>query len=126
MFSSRPPFSDDPEPYTHLTRGGRTSSSHGGTGYFRNVYEPRKKCDRPQHNPANGVLVLFRKQRGPWAPLHAHIDGFLNGIRRLAGDFTIAEIEHADRVLRRLRTMIRHAAIEELLALDYDATDKEN
>jgi len=113
MFASRPRFNDDPEPFIQYVD--------------HRVHCPRPEFDRPQHNPTNGVLALFRKQRGPWAPLYAHIDGFRNGIRRLASEgFTIAEIEHADRVLRRLRNLIRSAAIEELLTLDYDTTDKEN
>lgn len=60
--------------------------------------------------PVNRVLVLFRKQLSPVVPLNLHIHGFLNGITRLASEgFTIAEIDHARKVLTRLATLTKEA-----------------
>ena len=51
----------------------------------------------------NRVLALFRRQRTPLIPIHGHAVGCLNGITRLASEgFSVAEIDHARRVLRLL------------------------
>ena len=52
---------------------------------------------------ANRVIAHFRKQRTPLIPTPAHARGFLNGIDRLWSEgFSLAEIDHARRVLIRL------------------------
>lgn len=59
LFSSRPPFNDDPEPY-------RDPDSHARRTGFPGIYahewdhSPRPEYDRPQHNPTNPILTEFR------------------------------------------------------------------
>lgn len=111
MFSSRRPFNRDPKPFIHLAGGGRTSSPVGGTGYFRNIYDPREKYGRPQNNSTNPVLTAFRRQiamqedEGGFTGLAAEANYWLDmdedeGVDR--GGVTPAHIDHARKVLARL------------------------
>lgn len=59
-----------------------------------------------QHNAPNPVLTLFRKQRIAAIPIRSHALGFLNGITRLISEgFSVAQIDHARRVLTRLAAL---------------------
>lgn len=68
MFSSRPPFNDDPAPYV-VTLTKRTPFSNpmttGSVDEFlredERVHDPRPQYERPQHNPTNPILVYARK-----------------------------------------------------------------
>lgn len=108
MFSSRPPFNDDPKPYVTYADDRRTDvrskewdiQSDGATEYVR-VFDPRPELDRPRYNPTNPILTKFREipegSREPWRT------GFLNAAKHQrfaawSGD----EVEHAVRVLSRV------------------------
>lgn len=113
----------DPEPYIHTASGQRGPSRYVG-GWSDAILAPRVEMipsrhifhGKPGHRidtgrvwprpPVNEVLVLFRRQLLPLVPLEAHIHGFLSGITRLASEgFTVAEINHARRVLKRLAAL---------------------
>lgn len=116
MFSSKPPFNDDPEPLVHAS-GKRTPTfsyyfefEPGESGPFGKIatasLDPRPEFDRPQHNPTNTALVHFRQLHGkkPAAELAnaaAHWSASLHDMR-IAGAYTADEEDHARRVLARL------------------------
>lgn len=71
QFSSRPPFNDDPLPWTDP----RGENRHGPYGGWSSEYAPRPEFDRPQHNPTNPILTEFRKcaaEHGDAPRLAAH------------------------------------------------------
>lgn len=95
--------SRDPLPYVDPATGNQLDAGAAQTErYYGRVMEwaPRPEFARP---PVNLVLVHFRAQLSPVIPLRLHVRGFLNGITRLVSEgFSIAEIEHARKVLMRL------------------------
>lgn len=60
LFSSRPPFNDDPEPWV-IPNGYRYAGLNEGEAMFGGImFSPRPEYDRPQHNPTNPILTEFR------------------------------------------------------------------
>lgn len=59
LFSSRPPFNDDPFPY--ISSHGSRHAFPGTLGGERLVLDPRPEYERPQHNPTNPILTEFRR-----------------------------------------------------------------
>lgn len=57
LFSSRPPFNDDPEPY--LSGVGSRHATNLNLPIWT-YYAPRPQYNRRQHNPTNPVLTEFR------------------------------------------------------------------
>lgn len=99
----RPEFTQtrDPEPW--ITRQSYTHTDR--YRYAENVNGVLEWLPRHEEfdTPVNGVLDLFRRQRTRLIPTRAHAEGFLSGIDRLLSEgFTVAEVSHARRVLRRL------------------------
>lgn len=114
LYSSRPPFNDDPAPLVHPS-GKRTPafSYHfefepGESGPFGKIaqatFDPRPEFDRPQHNPTNPVLTWARD---------VGIDVALDEVRFSSGSYmvgswvddqqvTVRHVIHARRVLERL------------------------
>lgn len=111
MYSSRPPFNDDPEPWVDEF-GGRFGYALSGDEHL-----PRPEFDRPQHNPTNPILELFRKYaaRRESAPhLAAHwTKSDVMWSEMCLKDFSVidepigtpAQEEHARRVLTRLANL---------------------
>ncbi|SJN43752.1 hypothetical protein FM104_12905 [Microbacterium esteraromaticum] len=120
LFSSRPPFNNDPQPWRAQDFTGRTydhrvadengapaSAARLRMGY---IHDPRPEYARTQHNPSNPILVQTRSDIS-LAPGAAHeiIAAQLDLLN--AGDdywnldvVTGEHIEHARRVLIRLIT----------------------
>lgn len=111
MFSSRPPFNDDPEPYIQYVD--------------HRVYDPRPEFDRPQTNPTNTLLHHFRMidaGRGEYEDWLRDIDenphvwvrrpGHGLMARSMVG-YTDEEIDHARRVLARLANLAKEPKHED-------------
>jgi hypothetical protein len=68
MFSSRPPFNDDPYPNVWNGHSPRNQMRVDTDMYRRGApynhesysYKPRPEFGRPQHNPTNPILEWFR------------------------------------------------------------------
>lgn len=108
LFSSRPPFNDDPWPY--IAPGG-SRHAHPGTINFgeRLVYNPRPEFDRPQNNPTNLILARLREE---WSTPGRHENDLALCADRVLAScveeseavlyYNGDEIDHARRVLTRL------------------------
>lgn len=115
MFSSRPPFNDDPYPNVwngHSPRNQMrvdTDMYRRGAPYNheRYSYKPRPEFDRPQHNPTNPILAKFRERSYPVAYwVHRLSKGDLpDGV-----EASIEQIDHAHRVLTRLANLTKEDA----------------
>lgn len=114
IFSSRPPFNDDPKPWLH-THGGENCRDTGGRFSFNNgignEHAPRAEFDRPKNNPTSPILVAFREYSDKhgmdaddrrnlaraWLQAPRYYEG-----RLVAGRVLKAPRDHARRVLSRL------------------------
>lgn len=88
QFSSKPPFNDDPEPWTDYWERSAEKWAPG------DVFAPRPKYDRPQHNPTNPILLARRNN--PGEPIY---------YRNLERWPTWEEVEHARKVLTRRKAV---------------------
>lgn len=122
QFSSKPPFNDDPEPWTDNFTGDRTSQR---TGYMASTFSswPRPEYERPQHNPTNPILAEFRKFCAPdeWdivgdsARIALYADSWVDLMAEYPNDDRTAwgsladlprqNFDHARRVLTRLANL---------------------
>lgn len=116
MFSSRPPFNDDPTPWAirRWDANPRPRSDHpdfDAPEWFDREnsadYLPRPDFDRPQSNPVNPILADFRDMAGNarmWLDVIQSDDGdaFLAGTPKAFGRVTADHIVHVIRVLTRL------------------------
>ncbi|WP_404474783.1 hypothetical protein [Microbacterium aerolatum] len=118
MFSSRPPFNDDPKPWRCTSCSDRFVREQVSPTSHVTKHQPRTKFDRPQHNPTNLILAEFRsiEAEGVWkdVPRWASAGAWVDMIDEdpsmsrgedwglLAGLPHYAEIDHARRVLERL------------------------
>lgn len=106
QFSSRPPFNDDPLPWTDP----RGENRHGPYAGWSSEYAPRPEFARPQHNPTNPILADFREMGGDaqmWLDVIQSDDGdaFLAETPKEFGRVTADGIGHAIRVLTRLANL---------------------
>lgn len=107
MFSSRPPFNDDPWPWVTPTgtRGGYSEKyAHIIT------HKPRPEYDRPQHNPTNPILVEYRGCRDEGLPFtrpEVWAYNLLHPQHRAWAYATPEQMKHAHRVLTRLANIQR-------------------
>lgn len=105
MYSSRPPFNDDPFPFV-----GPTGSRHQYPGTLDGVrlaHDPHPHFDRPQNNPTNRYLDLYRDDAahtgwGERSPIEWLNEIESDEIHLDATLFTSEEWDHARRVLTRL------------------------
>lgn len=116
MFSSRPPFNDDPFPFVwpeesraaRISEGPLRSMFSEGDGIDL-IRDPRPEFDRPQHNPTNPILASFRaNDMNPRAADWARwLDRPSLGAWHHAD---AAHIDHARRVLTRLANLAGDAS----------------
>lgn len=114
IYSSRPPFNDDPQPYRQMMAFARAASRESASAQHAWVYDPRPEHSRPQHNPTNTLLAHFRMidaGRGEYEDWLRDIDENPHvWVRRRGGGlalgsmvgYTDDEIDHARKVLTRL------------------------
>lgn len=96
MFSSRPPFNDDPRPYVmHID--GYPSKRYARHHPNVDEYAPRPEFDRPQSNPTNPILAELREG----VSADASNDWVATYLATLP-DWEEGEVGHARRVLTRL------------------------
>lgn len=108
MFSSRPPFNDDPYPWIH-THAGESCLDTGGRFAFNNgignEYAPRPEFCLPNNNPTNPILSGFRAERQKCRTRDEQCDllfGWISWLRNPYWEWSPEHIEHARRVLTRL------------------------
>lgn len=100
IFAPRHEFEPTRDRFPYVSEQGTHHAYPGTLNHKPLRWAPRRE---QFDTPVNRVLGLFRKQQTPAVPIKAHAQGFVNGITRLASEgFSIAEIEHARKVLIRL------------------------
>ena len=116
MFSSRPPFNDDPKPW----KCPGADDQHRLSSRDRlecDEFRPRPEFDRPQHNPTNLILSTFRKdliEAGGEESIATLAPSWVRALVAGKSAFTLGQgkraVEHAHRVLTRLANLAKEAA----------------
>lgn len=108
MFSSRPPFNDDPEPWLDYWERSATQGAPG------DVFAPRPEFDRPQHNPTNPILEAFRDHVATQWVYLPEVSTYAEDVETFDGlrddsfiGTTPDQIDHARRVLARLASLTK-------------------
>lgn len=103
LYSSRPPFNDDPAPYRYNNnRSIRRGLADMPVATVHYTHDPRPEFDRPQNNPTNPILAEIRAEVDDGFPLNP-----LRELRWLDGRaywhvYPEGARDHARRVLTRL------------------------
>jgi len=115
MFSSRPPFNDDPLPWVSAVTGARYAAP-SKYGHARWYFAPRSEFKHPQRNRQNSRLKMFRNEvemhtAAPDVGLSIpHLARLWLMHNHFAEGLDDDEFEHSVRVLTRLANLTKEEA----------------